>query len=616
MIINKIKIFLLSFVLFQGIILSQTFTASVDNNKVGINDRFQVTFTFSGTDINGLKNFSPPSFQNFMILSGPNQSSNMEIINSTVSASQSFSYYLQAKATGKFTIGSASISSNGKDYKTNPIAIEVVSGSTKPNNSSNAQGPIISNKDIEDNLFVRAAADKQKVYIGEPVTVTYKLYTRLNIASQMSVNKLPQYNGFWAEELDTPNNITFTTEVLNGKQYRVGILKKVVLFPSQTGELSVTPFELNVPVQIKKRRSSGNIFDDFFNDPFFDAGQTVNYNAKSNTLKIKVIPLPDKNVPPSFSGAVGSFTLNSKIDKRDVKTDEPVSLKINISGTGNIKLINAPEIKLPTGFDKYEPKISEQVNRNGKITGTKSIEYLVIPRIAGKAEIPPVKFSYFDLNKKSYVTLSSEPYTLNVEKGSGSSNYAETSKENVKLLGDDIRFIKMSSDIEKKGGIVIYSVGFWVAAGFPLLLLAGMVTFKKRNDRLLSNARLLKYQKAQKIAKNRLKIAKNLLQEKNQTEFYSEISLALYGYLEDKLNIPKSEFTLDQAITKLKQSNINESVINDLKNTAEKCEYIRFAPQKDGLAAMTEMYDQSANIIIEIEKSISTKKNAHEVKSS
>ena len=605
--ISNIKILFL-FLLFGKIILSQTFTASVDNNKVGINDRFQVSFTFSGTDINNIKNYKPPAFQHFLVLSGPNQSTNMEIINSTVSASRTFSYYLQAKGTGKFDIESASIDFNGKTYKTTPISIEVVAGSTRPdNNGSSSQQPVITQKDIGDNLFVKATADKQKVYIGEPVTVTYKLYTRLNIASQMSVNKLPQYNGFWAEELETSNNITFTTEVVNGKQYRVGVLKKVSLFPSQTGDLSVTPFELNVPVQIKgNRRSSGNIFDDFFNDPFFDMGKTVNYDAKSNTLKVKVEPLPDKNVPDSFKGAVGDFTLNSSIDKTTVQANEPVSLKINISGTGNIKLIDAPEIKLPTGFDNYEPKVSEQVNRNGKISGTKKIEYLVIPRISGKKEIPSIKFSYFDLSKNSYVTLETKPYEINVQRASDNSNYASTAKEDIKLLGDDIRYIKTSTDIYKQGGILIYKVGFWVAAGLPLLFFAGLVTFKKKNDKLLSNAQLLKYQKAQKIAKNRLKVAKNLLEEKNQAAFYSEISLALYGYLEDKLDIPKSEFSMEKAVSRLKLNNINDSVIDNLKQTAEKCEYIRFAPQKDGLAAMNEIYNKSSNIIIEIEKSITT----------
>ncbi len=608
MIISKLKIFLLLFLLYGSTVFPQSFTASVSNNKVGINDRFQVSFTFSGTDINGLQNFVAPHFQNFLVLSGPNQSTNMEIVNGAVSASRTFSYYIQAKSIGKFNIETASIVLNGTTYKTRPVSIEVVKGSTAPNNNgSTTQQPVITQKDIGDNLFIKAIADKQKVYLGEPVIVTYKLYTRLNIASQMSVNKLPQYNGFWAEELDTPNNITFTTEIVNGKQYRVGILKKVSLFPSQTGELSVTPFELNVPVQIKNRRSSsGNIFDDFFNDPFFDIGRTVNYDANSNILKVKVIPLPDKNVPPAFNGAVGSFSLNSTIDNTTVKANEPVSVKLNISGTGNIKLIDAPEINLPTGFDKYEPKVSEQINRTGKISGTKKIEYLVIPRISGKREIPPIKFSYFDLNKNSYVTLETKPYELDVEKGSENSNYASTSKEDVKLLGDDIRYIKTSTEVEKQGGILIHKVGFWIAAGLPLILLTGLVTFKKRNDKLLSNAQLLKYQKAQKIARNRLKVAKNLLQEKNQSAFYSEISLALYGYLEDKLNIPKSEFSLEEAVSRLKQNNIKDSVIDNLKQTVEKCEYIRFAPQKDGLAAMNEIYNQSSNIIIEIEKTIST----------
>lgn len=603
---------LIYFLLLPAMIFSQSFQASVNNNKVGVNDQLQVSFTFSGKDINGLKDFSPPAFNNFLILSGPNQSTSMQIINSAISASKTYSYYLRPKSLGKYSIGSASINLNGKIYKTEPITIEVIKGSVKPNNSQSPSQ--ISKSDIADNLFIRAAADKKKVFQGEQVTITYKLYTRLNIASQMSINKLPQYQGFWVEELTTPNSISFNTEVVNGKQYRVGVLKKVALFPSRTGNLSVTPFELNVPVQLKdKRRSSGNIFDDFFNDPFFDQVKTVDYDAKSNTLNIEVVPLPDKNVPGTFNGVVGDFTLDSQLDKNSVKTNEAINLKLKIRGSGNIKLIDIPEIKVPTGFEKYDPKVSENINRSGnKISGSKEFNYLLIPRVAGKMEIPSVKFSYFDLSKKEYVTLSTPEYNINIEQGEGTANIAsgEISKENIKLLDNDIRYIKTSTgDISRRGNILVYQYGFWIAAGFPLLLLAGFVTYKKRTDKLYGNAQLLKFQKAQKIAKARLKQAKDLMNEKNQAGFYSEISLALYGFLEDKLHISKSEFSLEEAAEKLKENNIDESIINNLKQTAEKCEFIRFAPQKDGLAAMNEIYNQSANIIIEIEKSFSSKKH-------
>ena len=337
------KYFAIIFFLFSSGIFAQSLTASVSDNPVGLQDRFQVTFTFSGTDINNIKNFSAPSFNNFLTLSGPNQSTSIQFINGAQSASISFSYYLQPKSIGKFTIGSASIDYKGTQYKSDPITVEVVKGSSQPQKQAQnqqqqkQQDNVVTNKQIGDNLFIRAVANKKKVYLGEQVIVTYKLYTRVNIAAQMSISKLPQYQGFWAEELETSPTIMFTNEVVNGKQYRVGILKKAALFPSQTGELKVSPFELNVPVQVRrKHKSNGNFFDDFFNDPFFDTGQTVNYLAKSNTIKLKVLPLPSKNVPASFDGAVGKFKMTSSLDKSETKTNDPINIKLHITGTGNI----------------------------------------------------------------------------------------------------------------------------------------------------------------------------------------------------------------------------------------------------------------------------------------
>jgi hypothetical protein len=238
------KIFFPIFFLLFIEAVPQNFEGSASATSVGLNDRFEVSFTFSGQDINGLKNFSPPDFKNFLILSGPNQSTSMQIINGARSGSVSYSYYLQPRNLGKYTIGSASIVQNEKTFKTTPFNIEVIKGSTQPQKQDQDAG--VSNEEIAKNLFVKAEADKRRVYKGEQVTVTYKLYTRLNIASQMSISKLPQYQGFWVEELETSSNIMFTTEVVDGKQFRVGVLKKAALFPAQTGELSVTPFELKV----------------------------------------------------------------------------------------------------------------------------------------------------------------------------------------------------------------------------------------------------------------------------------------------------------------------------------------------------------------------------------
>jgi hypothetical protein len=603
------KIFLVLFVLsIAKISFSQTFTASTDNTTVGLTDNFQVTFSFSGKDINGVKNFNPPSFNNFLVLSGPNQSSSMQIINGAVSGSLSFSYILQPKSMGKLTIGTASVDYNGSSIKSSPLEITVVKGSAKPKNQSSNT---ISTKEIADNLFIKAIVDRRKVYLGEQVTVTYKLYTRLNIAAQMSISKLPQYQGFWSEEIQTPNNISFTTEVYNGKQYRVGILKKAALFPSQTGELKVTPFELNVPVQIRKKRSGNNFFDDFFNDPFGNS-QTYNYDAKSNAVKVDVKALPSKDVPASYNGAVGDFKFSASVDKENVKTNESLTLKLIASGTGNISLLNLPEINLPNGFEKYEPKTNSNINRTGKISGTKTAEYLIVPRTPGKKVIPPIEFTYFDINKKKYITETSKPFTINVTPGenyTSGSGEAGFSKENVKLLGQDIHYIKTSfDDISKSSDLLLFSKGFWFAAGLPLFLLIGLVYWKKREDKLAGNIQLLRYQKAEKVAKNRLKAAKKLMEANNYNEFYSEISQALFGYLEDKFHIPKSDFTLEGAADLLRENNISEEVITGLKECAEKCEFARFAPKAGESAAKNELYSDTSKVIIEIEKILSVKK--------
>jgi hypothetical protein len=607
--VRNSKYFLLfTFIFYLGLInqsFTQQFVASVKEIDATVNEPFQVSFTFSGPNINNLSNFSPPTFENFMILSGPNQSTSIQIINGAQSASITYSFVLQAKSVGTFTIGSASISQSGKTYKSNSLVIPVQKGQPKSQQQKNNNE--ISEAEIAKNLYVRAIVDKTKAYKGEQVTVTYKLYTRLSIASQMGVNKLPQYQGFWAEELETTGNINFTTEIIGGQQFRVGILKRVALFPTQTGSLEVTPFELAVPVQIQKQRGGKSIWDDFFGDPF-GRSELYEFNAKSNVVKIDVQPLPDGQ-PESFKGAVGEYSFDARLNKTETKSNEPVSLTINISGTGNIKLLDMPEVNFPNGFEKYEPKINEQVNRKTKVSGSKSGEYLVVPRVVGIREIPPIEFSYFDPAKKNYVTLKSEPFKLDIKPGDKKADEF-VGKEDIRQLGEDIRFLKTSfSDVRKKEDYLINSMGFIAAGALPFVLSLVVIGLKRRHDKLHGNVVLLRYQKAQKVAKNKLKTAKKIMDSQNHKEFYTELSTALFGYLEDKLHISKSEFTIERASNELRKYQIEESLLINLKISAEKCEFVRFAPGAEKSAAMQEMYDEIADVIINLEKNIAGRKN-------
>lgn len=581
---------------------AQELSASVNETTVADNERFQVTFTFSGKSINNLSKFSPPSFENFLILSGPNQSTSIQIINGAQSAQLSYTFVVQPKSLGNFTIGSASIMQDGNTYKSEPIKISVVKGQNKPKQQQNNDSQI-SDSEISKNLYIRANVDKTRAFKGEQITIVYKLYTRLSIASQMGVNKLPQYQNFWAEELETSNNINFSTEVINGKQFRVGVLKRVALFPTQTGTLEVTPLELTVPIQIQKQRNGKSIWDDFFGDPF-GRSEIYEYDAKSNVVKIQVDPLPTGQ-PDSFKGAVGDFNFDAKLNTTTVKSNEPITLKIDISGTGNIKLLELPEVKLPNGFEKYEPKVNEQINRSGTISGSKSAEYLLVPRVVGVREIPPVEFSYFNPDTKKYVTLKSESFSIDIKPGDKQAPIEIAGKEDIKELGTDIRFIKTSfDDIEKREDYFFNSTGLVIASILPFIFAVGIIGWKRKHDKLHGNVVLLRYQRAQKIAKNRLKSAMKLMENKNHTAFYTELSTALFGYLEDKLHIPKSEFTIERASADLRKLKVSDELISNLKTGAEKCEFVRFAPGAENSAAMQDMYDEIAEVIINIEKNI------------
>ena len=606
---KSLTLIVLLVTLVSGKLLCQSFTATASNTKVGEGEQFEVTFTYSGTEMNSITNFQPPTFSAFQVLSGPNQSSNMQIINGAVSGSRSFSYYLQARSIGKFTIGSAVISVKGETLKSDPLIIEVVKGSSPQQAQKDQGNQDVSTKEIGENVFIRALVDKNSVYQGEQVTVTYKLYTRLNIQSPQ-ISKLPSYQGFWSEEIETSNQVAFTRENFEGKLFNVATLKRAALFPTQTGELSVTPFELKIPVLIQRKRKSNSPFDDFFNDPFFGRTESIEYTAKSNTVKVKVLPLPPTSLA-SFTGAVGNYTMQTSIDKKNVKQNEPITLKVILSGEGNINLLDIPQLQIPNGFEKYEPKVSTTVNRGGIISGKKFFELLVIPRVSGEFEIPAMQFTFFNPKKKIYQTASSSSYPITVEQGSAefTGGTSGLSKEEIKLLGQDIHFIKTNfSDVtnEKYGTedspILIISL-----YTLPLFGLLGFLFWKQKNEKLSGNITLLKNLRAEKIAKARLKTSAKYLKEKNDALFFTEISQAIFGYLEDKLSISKADFTVEAAIIKLQVNGIKEDLIEEMKLILEKCEFIRFAPTQNILEDMNLLYNRTASLIALLEEKITLK---------
>jgi hypothetical protein len=602
------KTFLLALILLfvSANLSAQQFSASIDRTTVGQFDRFQVYFTFDGADVNGLSNLRPPAFNGFKILSGPNQSSSMQIINGKVSGSMTFLYILQPTAIGEFTIGSASVDYGGKTFNTQPIKVRVEKGTPQQQKESTGG---YSQEELGKNVFIIAETNKTRALLGEQITVTYKLYTKLNIASPQ-ISKLPSYEGFWAEEVGPLQNINFEIGMHNGERFRVAKIKQVALFPSKTGSLSVTPFELNVPVIVKKKKTGNDVFDEFFNDSFFGKTETVEFPARSNTIKVTVDPLPP-NAPASFNGAVGDLNFKAEVDRKDVVTNESLTLRLTVSGNGNLKLLKVPEPQLPTGFEKYEPKTVENINRGAVISGQKIIDYLIVPRNSGEKEIPPIEFTFFNPSARKYVTIKSPAFKINVRQGVAGNETASQGfvREDIKLLSEDIRFIKTSDfNLEPRQEITLIKPWFWISMILPLFGLIGAVVLKRRQDKLSGNVQLMRYQKAEKAARKRLKLAKVALDKNDTPNFYSELSLALFGYLEDKLGIQKSEFTLDGAVEKLSLRNVDVTLIDRVKRIAGKCEYARFAPEGETSAVAPEFYDETVKIIVEVDSSLDARR--------
>jgi len=410
---SRIAIFCALFALSVSAVAQDvSFTASVDKNTVAVGEQFSLVFTLNGGGVGGGKNVKLPDLNKFMVISGPSQASNVQIINGSVSSSVTYSYDVQPREVGTFTIGPASIETGGKQYSSQPVQITVVKGGAKP--KPPAAGGADTDVQVGDNLFLRAAVDRSHLYVGEQLIVTFKVYTRVSITNY-SINKMPAMTGFWGEDLAVPQQVNLTGEVINGKQYKVGVLKKMALFPTQAGALEINPLEIVCQVQVQNRKRSNDWFNEFFNDPFFNNFSTSNVNVKSSPVKITVLPLPKKDVPLSFKGAVGKFTMNAVASSRTVKTNEPLSLKAVISGSGNIKILEAPNVEVPTEFEKYDPKVNESIDRTTNVVnGSKTFEWLLVPRYPGQKRIPPMEFSYFDPSKAKYITIRSNQIYIRI----------------------------------------------------------------------------------------------------------------------------------------------------------------------------------------------------------
>ncbi len=571
-------------------------------------DQVRLVFTVNSQDI---KDFRAPSIKGFDVLMGPSRSqqSSIQIINGkrTSNSSTAFTYILLAGNPGTYTIPAASVEVNGEKVFSNAISIKVLPQDQTSGNSGNNGGGSASSSRSQaagsrisaNDLFITATASKTTVHEQEAILLTYKVYTVVNL--RQLYGKMPDLKGFHTQEVELPQQKTFTLEHYKGRNYNTTVWSQYVLFPQQTGKLEIPSITFDGVV------AQQTISDDPF-DAFFNGGGYVEVKKKITTPKvvINVQPLPAK--PAGFSGAVGEFKLASSINATDVKTNDAVTIKLTLSGTGNMKLIGTPEVKFPQDFEIYDPKVTDDYKlTNSGLTGTKTFEYLAIPRHAGNFTIPAIEFTYFDLKSNSYKTLKTGAYNLKVAKGQGNADQVIsdfTNKESVKMLGKDIRFIKLGdSSLRPKGDFFFGTVGYYLCYLIPLLLFVVFAVIYRQKALENANVAKVKTKKANKVATRRMKLAGKLLAENKKNEFYDEVLKALWGYISDKLSIPVSQLSKVNIEAELTNYGVQEALIAEFIGVLNECEYARYAPGNEN-EAMDKVYSASVEVISKMENSI------------
>ena len=582
-----------------------TFTANAPEVVVS-GDQFRLSYTINSQKV---RDFRAPNIKEFEVLMGPSRStqSSTQIINGNVTSTSTitFTYILMAGKEGTYTIPGATIVADGNNYTSNSVEIKVLppdqsAGAGSGNSRNSSRNQANSGKITDKELFMMATASKTNVYEQEAILLTYKVYTQVNLTGLKG--DIPDLKGFHTQEVELPNQKTWTLEHYNGRNYNTTIWRQLVLFPQQTGKIEIPSVTFGGTVS--QMVASADPFDAFFN-----GGNYVNITKDLVTpkLTINVKELP-AGKPANFSGGVGEFTLSSTISTQELKTNDAVTIKLVISGTGNMKLINTPEVGFPQDFEIYDPKVDNKFNltRNG-LAGNKVIEYLAIPRHAGTYTIPPIEFSYFDLKSQSYKTLKTDAYTLNVAKGEGNSDQVVanfTSKEDLKVLGQDIRYIKTGDTrLTQKDDYFYGSTSYWLWYIVPLaLFIAFMVIYRKQ---AMENANVAKVRtkKANKVATKRMKNAGKLLAEKKSEAFYDEVLKALWGYISDKLSIPVSQLSKDNIEEELQKHQVADELIKEFINNLNDCEFARYAPGNQD-EKMDKIYSSAIDVISKMENSI------------
>ena len=571
------------------------FKVTADKTQVALDDVVVLAFAIQGDALNtSVTPELPDLAQDFDVLQGPSRSTNISIINGKQSSSVIIQYVLAPKQAGEFTIPPATLTYDNTTYTTEPVVIEVVSGAVAP-----AQTPDGADSAAQagQDVFLQAELDKTTAYIGEQMTVSFFVYTRVNIAGY-NLQQQPQFTGFWVEELPIPNPPKLQYQTINGQQYGVALLKKVALFPTASGAQNIDALTMTFSVKVRGR--SNDPFDNFFDDPFF--ARTEEVIRRTQPVAITILPLPEEQRPASFHGDVGSFSMAVEAAPQSVKQDDAMTLTVKIQGIGNIKTLKEPEIKLPEAFKRYDTNVTEKpFPLQEPLQGEKTFETIIIPTAAGDYTLPPVEFAYFDPQRKSYQTLRSQPIALTVQpKVAPDEPLARriTTKEAIKLLGQDLRFIKTDVAALTEQGRRWYhhdGVGLLVVA--PLLLIAAAWGYQRYQRQYAGDARYVRQKRAGQVARHSLKQAQEWMQQGRSGEFYAAIASALRQYLGAKLNLPPASLQTAELKDVLAAAGLEAATFEELQRCLAQCDFARFAPVEARPEEMQAILDQATALL-------------------
>ena len=617
---KKLLTILLSLITFSVYAEEAVFRAQAPKQVV-VGRPFQLTYSVNQRS----RDLRAPEFTDFDVLSGPytSTSSSTSFVNGkrTSSFEQTYTYMLMAQKEGTFTIGPATVKVDGENIQSNGVRIQVLpedevapdgtggapdgrgnsrqSASGNPGSQSGQGGSVSS-----ENLFVRTIASKTRVHEQEALMVTYKLYfANVDVAQLTNNTKLPEFTGFLKQELEQ-GEIQTELEHYNGRNYQTAVLYRTILYPQHSGDIKIDPanFEAVLRVQVQQRPRS--IFDDFFGSY---TNVTRMLTAPGVTIHVAALP---GGKPAGFSGGVGRFTLTPTISQTELQTNDAVTIRLDISGSGNMKLLKTPAIEWPEGFEPYDPKVTNNFNTTtAGVSGTKSIEYLAIPRSAGEYTIPAVHFSYFDIDEKKYKTLSTPEYTIRVKRGAGEPSAAGeqpsgvvsyTQKEDIKQLGSDIRYIDTKLVESRKTKVESDSYRYlWLWYVIPLIIAMVLLVVLRKQIKEAADITRMRYKHANKVAQKRLKAAAAALKANDKDHFYEEIERAAWTYLSDRLSIPTADLNKENIASILRQKGVAEERIQEVMSVLSTAEFARYAPATDH--AMDDLYRDTTNLINNLE---------------